>query len=70
MNPISKFFKKLRFDKDHHLGAGDIRLTLGQQEEIEAMYRDAREMPGGAFCPVDTYCKETPICAWPCKKLK
>lgn len=31
---LSEYFRKLRFDKDHHLGMGDIRLTLGQQEEI------------------------------------
>ena len=29
-------FKALRFDENHHLGLGDIRLTIGQQEEIEA----------------------------------
>ncbi len=29
-------FRALRFDTAHHLGMGDIRLTIGQQEEIEA----------------------------------
>ena len=24
----------------------------------------------GAFCPVDTHCKETTVCVWPCKRLK
>ena len=23
----------------------------------------------GPFCPVDTHCKETPPCPWPCKRL-
>ena len=32
---IKKYFKKLRFDKNHHLGLGDIRITIYQQEEIE-----------------------------------
>ncbi len=31
---IRKYFEQLRFDKDHHLGMGDIRLTIGMQEEI------------------------------------
>ena len=29
-------FQKLRNDPAHHLGLGDIRLTIAQQEEIEA----------------------------------
>lgn len=40
---IRKCFEQLRFDKDYHLGLGDIRLTIGQQEEIcelvERFYR-------------------------------
>jgi hypothetical protein len=40
---IRKCFEQLRFDKNHHLGLGDIRLTIGQQEEIcelvERFYR-------------------------------
>ena len=32
-------FDKLRHDKDFHLGLGDIRLTLGMQEEIEDKYK-------------------------------
>jgi hypothetical protein len=31
---LERYFKNLRFHKDHHLGSGDIRLTIGQQEEI------------------------------------
>lgn len=31
---VSDYFSKLRFDKNHHLGMGDIRLTIAQQEEI------------------------------------
>lgn len=30
-------FQQLRFDPNHHLGLGDIRLTLAQQEEIVAL---------------------------------
>lgn len=40
---IRECFKQLRFDKNHHLGLGDIRLTIAQQEEIcdlvERFYR-------------------------------
>ena len=31
---IDGYFNKLRFDKRHHLGLGDIRITMGQQEAI------------------------------------
>lgn len=31
---IRECFKQLRLDKNHHLGLGDIRLTIAQQEEI------------------------------------
>ena len=34
---LEKYFLKLRFDPSHHLGLGDIRLTLGQQDELLAM---------------------------------
>lgn len=40
---LRKCFEQLRFDKNHHLGFGDIRLTIAQQEEIcelvERFYR-------------------------------
>ena len=40
---LRKFFEQMRFDKNHHLGLGDIRLTIAQQEEIcelvERFYR-------------------------------
>lgn len=28
------YFQELRFNPNHHLGMGDIRITIGQQEEI------------------------------------
>ena len=31
---IREYFKQLRFDENNHLGLGDIRLTVAQQEEI------------------------------------
>lgn len=31
---LAKYFEQLRFDEHHHLGLGDIRLTIGQQEEL------------------------------------
>lgn len=33
-------------------------------------YLKARDKATGAFCPVDPFCQENPVCAWPCKKLK
>lgn len=31
---LAECFQQLRFDTAHHLGMGDIRITIGQQEEI------------------------------------
>ena len=31
---VEKYFKRLRFLEKYHLGLGDIRLTIGMQEEI------------------------------------
>ncbi len=31
---VEKYFKELRFDPKFHLGLGDIRLTIDQQEKI------------------------------------
>jgi hypothetical protein len=31
---LSKYFAELRFSKTNHIGLGDIRLTIGQQEKI------------------------------------
>lgn len=31
---IGAYFTELRFNSDHHLGSGDIRLTIAQQKEI------------------------------------
>jgi hypothetical protein len=37
MKELAEYFSKLRLDKNHHLGRGDIRLTLSQQYEIYKM---------------------------------
>lgn len=34
MDDIREHFKKMRFDKRFHLGMGDIRLPISDQEEI------------------------------------
>jgi hypothetical protein len=39
MNEIENYFHKLRFDKNHHLGLGDIRLTIAQQDELVALFK-------------------------------
>jgi hypothetical protein len=31
---INDYFEQLRHDENHHLGLGDIRLTVGMQEDI------------------------------------
>ena len=33
-NKIEKLFKELRMDTNYHLGLGDIRLTVAQQDRI------------------------------------
>ena len=37
-NPIEEYFEKLRMDVKHHLGLGDIRLTIAQQGDISKKY--------------------------------
>ena len=37
INNIRRYFEELRFDENHHLGLGDIRLTIKQQNEILEM---------------------------------
>lgn len=34
---LHDYFKKLRFNKKHHLGLGDIRLTMAQQDVLVVM---------------------------------
>ena len=34
MKKTEEYFKELRFNADHHLGLGDVRLTIAQQEEL------------------------------------
>lgn len=36
---IDAYFKSLRFNPSHHLGLGDIRLTVSQQEEITELIK-------------------------------
>jgi len=42
-NTMYQYFDTLRHDTNHYLGLGDIRLTVGQQEEIEAMFAALEE---------------------------
>jgi len=44
MNKIKNYFEKLRFDKTSHLGLGDIRLTMGQQEDILSIIKDENKV--------------------------
>lgn len=52
-------FKAMRHDKSHHLGLGDIWLTVAQQDEIEAYVNmlEARvEELEKALSPFVVYC--------------
>ena len=40
---LSELFHELRNHDGYHLGLGDIRLTLGRQEEIEAMFAELEQ---------------------------
>jgi len=62
-------FKELRFDKNHHLGLGDVRLTIAMQEEIDvhvAKLRKALKLASNEIahltgtCPQDLHgwCRE------------
>ncbi len=37
---VDEYFRKLRFSSSHHQGLGDIRLTMGQQDEIVELLRE------------------------------
>lgn len=41
-NELEEFFMQMRLDPDHHLGLGDIRLTIAQQEELVAKLKAAQ----------------------------
>lgn len=38
-----KTFRELRFDPNHHLGMGDVRLTIDMQDEIEQEVEQLRK---------------------------
>jgi hypothetical protein len=40
---IDNYFRELRFNESHHLGMGDIRLTMGQQDFICQMFNAKKE---------------------------
>lgn len=54
-------FEKYRFDPDHHLGLGDIRLTIAQQEEIEARIAKLEEALKELGNEKNWYCDDEPI---------
>ncbi len=37
------YFEQLRRDDNHHLGLGDVRLSVGQQEELATQDAEMRE---------------------------
>jgi len=40
LGKVEELFKKYRFDKDTHLGLGDIRLSIGEQEKLVTAIRN------------------------------
>ena len=58
---IKEYFKKLRFDKNHHTELGDIRLTIGQQEEIIKMFKEALKKQREICATIQTADKEPPF---------
>jgi len=38
---LKSYFKLLRFSPAFHVGSGDIRLTIGMQEQVVDMIQDA-----------------------------
>ena len=42
MQDMSKYFHRLRHNKRHHLGLGDVRLTLAQQEALVNKFETMR----------------------------
>lgn len=53
MSNLAEYFRELRSNPAHHLGLGDIRLTIGQQEEIAAMTTPPPEWRSAAEPPDD-----------------
>jgi len=47
---VAKWLEALRFSESNHLGLGDIRLTIGQQEELLALL-DAERLEGDEYDP-------------------
>ena len=59
----------LRAVPEYHKLRGDADIIDNARKVLESLPTETR--PTGAFCPVDAEgCKETPICPWPCKRLK
>lgn len=48
MNDIGQYFQRLRSNKRHHLGLGDVRLTLAQQEALAEKFAAMRLWIEGA----------------------
>jgi hypothetical protein len=44
---LEKCFEELRHNKNHHLGLGDIRLTISQQEDIVNILKKKTEVSFG-----------------------
>ena len=55
---IVEEFKRLRFLPEHHLGLGDIRITIGQQEEICAEIERLRSLEKQRIFANEELCKE------------
>lgn len=40
MTDINKYFHDMRFDESKHLGLGDVRITIAEQEELISLIKE------------------------------
>lgn len=57
---LESYFDRLRKDPAHHLGLGDIRLTLAQQEELSKAPSPEADLVACARVFHDAYCPSCP----------
>lgn len=53
MNDVSALFEKLRNSKRHHIGLGDVRLTLAQQQALSYRFETLRQWIEGTGVQCD-----------------
>lgn len=59
---LEQFFARMRFDEKHHLGLGDIRLSIGQQEELVSLYGNLQTENEDNLTPKHEFKPGDPVC--------